>query len=160
MTKLEKIINALADAKGRFVGFDMDRKSLDSRMRAKCKETGEKNNHWKQGWEYVSTLNVKTGVQYKSDSPEIAPTREDWATMEIMEGTPVYTHKQTGEKYIGVMPNGGSKKVFNGLGEEASELDLLYLDKFMVKRKPTWMRLSIDRIRALRVNGAAYGFAN
>ena len=149
MTMLEKIVGLLADAKGRFVSFEMAAASLDKKMYKKD------NPFYGQGWTYKSVLNCRAGVSYLAVSKKESANELTWATREDRNGVAIYRNNNDCRKlYLGVAPNKATKKIFNGFGDEASELDLVALAPFMKKSgKADWLTIGIDSIKSVAANG-------
>ena len=150
MTILEKIAKSLGDAKGRFVSFELDVASLDKKMKKKD------NPFFGQGWTYKSTLNCRAGVSYLAVSKKEEANELTWATREDRNGVAIYRNNNDCRKlYIGVAPNSATRKVFNGFGDEASNLDLLALEPYMKKSssKADWLTIGLDSIKSVTVNG-------
>jgi hypothetical protein len=153
MTYLEKIKLALADAKGRFVGFELVSKSLDTKMNKKD------NPFYGLGFSYVSKLVVRAGVEYAklATSPDVVGSSPSWATREVdTNGIVTYRHNNDGRKlYLGVAPTSGSKTVFAPDGNKATAEQLAELKPYMKKSsgQPTWLTVGIDSIAKAVING-------
>jgi len=176
MTYLEKIKLALADAKGRFVGFELVSKSLDTKMNKKG------NPFYGLGFSYVSKLVVRAGVEYAklAKSPDVVGSSPSWATREVdSAGIVSYRHNNDGRKlYLGVAPTSGSKAIFSPDGKEVTtdqnfefpdwdiskvgtvfQTDegkkLFRLESYLKKSsgQPTWLTIGIDSIAKAMING-------
>jgi len=179
MTLLEKIKLALADAKGRFVGFEFHAKSLDSKMNKKG------NPFYGLGFSYVTKLVVRAGVEYrhlatvKGASGEEVSAAPSWADREIQEGIVFYRNKKDGRKlYIGVAPSSGSKAIFSPDGKEVApdqnfefpnwdiskvgtvfqtdeDKKLFRLESYLKKSsgQPLWLTIGVDSIAKATING-------
>jgi hypothetical protein len=169
MTYLEKIKLALADAKGRFVGFELVSKSLDTKMNktyridggldATGKPLKMDNPFFGVGYTYVSKLVVRAGVEYAklATSPDVVGSSPSWATREVdSAGIVSYRHNNDGRKlYLGVAPTSGSKTVFAPDGNQATAEQLAELKPFMKKSsgQPTWLTIGVDSIAKAVING-------
>ena len=153
MTYFEKIKLALADAKGRFIGFELSSKSLDSKMNKKG------NPFYGLGFSYVSHLTVRAGVEYAklASSPDEVSAAPSWATREVdSNGIVSYRKKSDCRKvYLGVAPTAGRKTVFAPDGNEATAEQLAELKPYMKKSsgQPTWLTIGIDSIATATING-------
>jgi hypothetical protein len=152
MTYLEKIKLALADAKGRFVGFEFHAKPLDSKMNKKD------NPFYGLGFSYVSHLTVRAGVEYAklASSPDEVSAAPSWATREVdSNGIVTYRHNKDCRKlYLGVAPTSGSKTVFAPDGNKATAEQLAELKPFLKKSgQPLWLTIGIDSIAKAVING-------
>ena len=180
MTYLEKIKLALADAKGRFVGFELVSKSLDSKMNKKG------NPFYGAGFTYVSRLTVRAGVEYANlaTSPEVVGSSPSWATREVdLNGVVSYRKNSDCRKlYLGVAPTAGSKKIFSPDGKEVTTdqnfefadwdiqkvgstwsfdddgKKLFRLESYLKKSsgQPTWLTIAIDSIASATINGETH----
>lgn len=153
MTLFEKIKMALADAKGRFVGFELSSKSLDSKM-------NKKNNPFLGlGFTYVSRMTVRAGVEYANlaNSPEVVGSSPSWATREVdSNGIVSYRKKSDCRKvYLGVAPVTGGKTIFAPDGKEVTDEQLAELKPYLKKSsgEPTWLTIGIDSIAKAIING-------
>ena len=178
MTLLEKIKLALADAKGRFVGFEFHAKPLDSKMNKKG------NPFYGLGFSYVSHLTVRAGVEYAklATSPDEVSSAPSWATREVDSNGIVSYRKNSDcrKLYLGVAPTSGSKKIFSPDGKEVTtdqnfefpDWDiskdgtvfhlgpdegkrLFRLESYLKKSsgQPTWLTIGIDSIAKAVING-------
>ena len=152
MTLFEKIRLALADAKGRFVGFELVSKSLDSKMNKKG------NPFYGLGFSYVSRLTVRAGIEYANlaNSPEVVGSSPSWATREVdSNGIVTYRHNKDCRKlYLGVAPTTGTKTVFAPDGAEVTDDQLAELKPFFKKSgEPTWLTIGVDSIAKAVING-------
>jgi len=152
MTTLEYIKAALANAKGRFVGFEFHAKPLDSKMNKKG------NPFFGLGFSYVSKLVVRAGVEYAklANSPEVVSSAPSWATREVdPSGVVIYRHNKDCRKvYLGVAPTSGSKTIFAPDGSKATAEQLAELEPFLKKSsQPTWLTIGIDSIAKATING-------
>jgi hypothetical protein len=155
MTLFEKIRLALADAKGRFVGFELVSKSLDSKMNKKG------NPFYGLGFSYVSRLTVRAGIEYANlaNSPEVVGSSPSWATREVDSNGIVSYRKNSDcrKVYLGVAPTKGSKKIFAPDGNEATAEQLAELKPFLKKSsEPTWLTIGIDSIAKATINGVEH----
>ena len=156
MTYLEKIKLALADAKGRFIGFELSSKSLDSKMNKKG------NPFYGLGFSYVSRLTVRAGVEYANlaTSPEVVGSSPSWATREVdSNGIVSYRKKSDCRKvYLGVAPTTGTKTIFAPDGKEVTDKQLAELKPFLKKSsgQPTWLTIAIDSIASATINGETH----
>ena len=155
MTLFEKIKLALADAKGRFVGFEFHAKPLDSKMNKKG------NPFYGLGFSYVSRLTVRAGVEYAklATSPDDVSAAPSWATREVdSNGIVSYRKNSDGRKvYLGVAPVSGSKTIFAPDGSEATAEQLAELKPFIKKSgEPTWLTIGIDSIAKATINGVEH----
>ena len=155
MTLFEKIKLALADAKGRFVGFEFHAKPLDSKMNKKG------NPFYGLGFSYVSRLTVRAGVEYAklATSPDDVSAAPSWATREVdSNGIVSYRKNSDGRKvYLGVAPVSGSKTIFAPDGSEATAEQLAELKPFLKKSgEPTWLTIGIDSIAKATINGVEH----
>jgi hypothetical protein len=166
MTYLEKIKLALADAKGRFVGFELVSKSLDSKMNktkpCACAELDcklkVKNPFYGLGFSYITRMTVRAGVEYANlaTSPEVVGSSPSWATREVdSNGIVTYRHNKDCRKlYLGVAPTTGTKTVFAPDGAEVTDDQLAELKPFFKKSgEPTWLTIGVDSIAKAVING-------
>ena len=178
-TLFENIKAALADAKGRFVGFEFHAKSLDSKMNKKG------NPFYNEGFTYVSRLTVRAGVEYAklATSPDEVSAAPNWATREVdSNGIVSYRKNSDGRKvYLGVAPTSGSKTIFAPDGREitadqrfewpswdintkgsrfsiADNGTILYRlrDYLKPSTQPTWLTIGIDSIAKATINGVEH----
>ena len=180
MTLFEKIKMALADAKGRFVGFEFHAKSLDSKMNKKG------NPFYGEGFTYISRLTVRAGVEYANlaSSPDEVSAAPKWATREVnSNGIVSYRHNNDCRKvYLGVAPTKGTKTIFAPDGREittdqrfewpswdintkgtafsiADNGTILYRLSDYLKtsgKQPTWLTIGIDSIAKATINGVEH----
>jgi len=155
-TLFENIKAALADAKGRFVGFEFHAKPLETKMRKKD------NPFYDKGFTYVSRLTVRAGVEYAklASSPDEVAAAPTWATREVdSNGIVSYRKNSDGRKvYLGVAPTSGSKTIFAPDGSEATAEQLAELKPFLKKssEQPTWLTIGIDSIAKATINGVEH----
>lgn len=178
-TLFENIKAALADAKGRFVGFEFHAKPLDSKMNKKG------NPFYGEGFTYVSRLTVRAGVEYArlASSPDEVAAAPNWATREVdSNGIVSYRKNSDARKvYLGVAPTSGSKTIFAPDGREVSaeqrfewpswdintkgtrfyvgdNRTILYCLKDYLKpsNQPTWLTIGIDSIAKATINGVEH----
>ena len=160
-TLFEKINAALADAKGRVIGFEFHAKPLEAKMLKKDKLTKKDNPFYGMGFTYVSRLTVRAGVEYAklATSPDEASAAPTWATREVdSNGIVSYRKNSDGRKvYLGVAPTSGSKTIFAPDGSEATAEQLAELKPFLKKSsQPTWLTIGIDSIAKATINGVEH----